>query len=106
MRAAVPRPAHTVDHRVATSTPAGVFTPMPVTTTRGRPFESTTFTLMLSPWGIRYSPGYPVRYPARSRSCLLHRAFATRRDTRLSDAHAFAATLAMTRSTAWPTVPT
>src|SRR5439155_2969262 len=45
---AVPRPAWIVAHIPSTSTPAGVFTPMPVTTTRGRACESRRFTMLRS----------------------------------------------------------
>src|SRR6185312_1866314 len=43
-----------------------------------------SLTLTPSPFGVRYSPGYP----ARSRPRPLHLAFATRRDTRLAHPHA------------------
>ena len=53
IRPAVARPAHTVSHIVAASVPAGVFTPMPVTATRGRPRPSRKERSVMSwrrPW--------------------------------------------------------
>src|SRR4051794_33649623 len=55
---AVPRPARTVSQNESIVTPAGVFTPMPVTTTRGRPCASrSSVTEPLPSSGLRSQLG-------------------------------------------------
>jgi hypothetical protein len=50
MLAAIDRPASSVSQNVATSLPAGLFTPRPVTATRGRPRWSTVDEVSLMRW--------------------------------------------------------
>ena len=75
--AAIDRPASRVSQKVATSLPAGVFTPRPVMTTRGRPRWSTAGVVPFMRWrpacrARASGPGPPCRHrrgPLRGRRC-------------------------------------